>query len=440
LTDSREKVLIITYYWPPSGGAGVQRWLKLTKYLPEYDITPVVLSVRPEQATYPVIDPSLEEEISPGLKVYKTPSREIYALYKFLNRKKNVPYGGFANQTTKGILKKINIWIRGNFFIPDPRKGWNKFAVKKGLEIINQENIAAIITTSPPHSTQLIGLLLKKWTGLPWIADFRDPWTDIYYYKDLMPSRFAHKKNLALEKEVIEKADRVILVSKDTRDLFLKKSDRLDPGHFHVIPNGYDEEDFIAVKPSEAQKFIITYTGTLTEKYGIGSLFQALRNMISDGQTNILIRLVGRVSPEVHRMASDLGIENYVEFIDYVPHSKSIEYLIHSTALLIAIPESGKDEVIIPGKIFEYLAARKPILLLGPPRGATANIIRKCRSGESFRPADHASIENYLTSLYLKWTKGEEIYSGNEEYRHYSRMHLAKRYAGIISGALNSEG
>jgi len=414
----------------------VQRWLKLTKYLPEFNITPVVLTVRPDHATYPLIDPSLEGEIPHDLKVHRTTSREIYSLYKSVNRKRNVPYGGFANQTTKGFLEKINIWIRGNFFIPDPRKGWNKFAIKKALEIINTENISAIITTSPPHSTQLIGLLLKKWTGLPWIADFRDPWTDIYYYKDLMPSYFAHKKNLALERKVIENADRVILVSDDTKKLFLKKSDNLIPENFHVIPNGYDEQDFPFDQPVEKQKFIITYTGTLTEKYGIGSLFQALKNMITNGNKDFLIRLVGSVSPAVHSMASDLGIQDHIEFIDYVPHSKSIEYLIRSTALLIAIPKSEKDEVIIPGKIFENLAARKPILLLGPPQGATAQIILSCESGKAFSHDETTNIEAWLDDLYNKWLAGEELFSGNNNYKNFSRKSLAGLYAGIIQETL----
>jgi len=414
----------------------VQRWLKLTKYLPENNITPVVLSVNADRATYPVIDPSLEDEIPPDLKVHKTTSREIYSFYKSLNRKRNVPYGGFANQGSKGFLEKINIWIRGNFFIPDPRKGWNKFAIKKALEIINTENISAIITTSPPHSTQLTGLLLKKWTGLPWIADLRDPWTDIYYYKDLMPSCFAHKKNLALEKKVVENADRIVVVSEGMKELFLQKSNRLNPECFHIIPNGFDEEDFTQEFPEKEDKFIITYTGTLTEKYGIGVLFQAIKNIVNSGKKNILFRLVGSVSPGFHRLVSENSLQKYIEFIDYVPHSQSIEYLLQSSVLFIAIPETEKNKLIMTGKIFEYLAVKKPILLLGPPEGATAQVISSCESGKAFSHNEPDKIESWLNDLHNKWSAGEKIFSGNDNYMNYSRKNLAGIYADIIEKIL----
>ncbi|MBA7559552.1 hypothetical protein ES708_01167 [subsurface metagenome] len=188
-----KKVLIITYYWPPSGGAGVQRWLKFVKYLPEFNIQPYVLSVNPKYASFPLLDKSLEKEVPESVQVFKTKSREPFSFYKKVTGESEIPYAGFVNQGNPGFLNKIARAIRGNLFIPDARVGWNKFALKKALEIIQKYEIDTLITTSPPHSTQLIGLKLKNKTGVNWIADLRDPWTDIYYYKQMYHTIWAKK-------------------------------------------------------------------------------------------------------------------------------------------------------------------------------------------------------------------------------------------------------
>ncbi|MBA4322070.1 MAG: hypothetical protein C0408_04570, partial [Odoribacter sp.] len=181
------KVLIITYYWPPGSGAGVQRWLKFSKYLPEFGIEPVILTVDPEYAAYPATDKSLQTEISNDLKIHKTRATDYFRIYK--KDKTKIPSAGFASNSDKGLKSKILRFIRGNFFIPDPRKGWNKYAFRKACEIIDNEGIKIVITTSPPHSTQLTGLKLKKkYPYIKWISDLRDPWTDIYYYNEFYPT------------------------------------------------------------------------------------------------------------------------------------------------------------------------------------------------------------------------------------------------------------
>ena len=176
-----KKVLIISYYFPPSGGSGVQRWLKFVKYLPEFGYEPIVLTVDPTVASYPQIDATLLQDIPSLVRVERTTTREMLSLYKRVSPTKEIPYGGFANENTQGLFSTISRFIRGNFFLPDPRRGWNKFAYKKACELIEQEQIDTVITTSPPHSTQLIGLKLKKrFPSIQWIADLRDPWRDIF--------------------------------------------------------------------------------------------------------------------------------------------------------------------------------------------------------------------------------------------------------------------
>ena len=218
---SVKKVLLITYYFPPSGGAGVQRWLKTIKYLPEFGVEPIVLTVDPNVASYPQVDTALCNEVPDFVKVYRTTTKEILSLYKRVSPQKQVPYGGFANEPNPTLLQKISRFIRGNFFLPDPRKGWNKYALAKAKEIIETEAIETIVTTSPPHSTQLIGLELKRqYPHLKWVADLRDPWTDIYYNEDLYPTRLAKKRNLRYECSVLQNADQVITVSEECRRVF----------------------------------------------------------------------------------------------------------------------------------------------------------------------------------------------------------------------------
>jgi glycosyltransferase involved in cell wall biosynthesis len=428
----RKKVLIITYYWPPSGGAGVQRWLKLAKYLPGYNICPYVITVRPDHATYPVLDPSLEDEILPDIPVYRTKSREIYALYKFLIKKKDVPYGGFVNQTTAGLKEKLSIWIRGNFFIPDPRKGWNKFARKKALEIIKKETISVIITTSPPHSTQLIGLYLKKKTHLPWIADFRDPWTDIYYYKDLMLNKLALNRNLHLEHKVLESADKLIVVSNHMKKLLSNKSAHLNPDKFNIIPNGYDLSDFIMKDQKKEKQFIISYTGTLTEQYNIEGFLTAIKSVMDHDKIQLRIRFIGSFSPSVIQMIKRKKLSGIFEIHDHVNHNQSIDFLLRSTVLFLAIPDSENNEGIVTGKLFEYLACRKVILMVGPKQSDAARIIKECNCGKSFEYQEIDAMKQFLLDIYHKWSSDEEIFFGNQNYLEYSRKKLAEHLSRIV--------
>ncbi|MCY7361395.1 MAG: glycosyltransferase, partial [Ignavibacteria bacterium] len=271
-----EKVLIITYYWPPSGGAGVQRILKFVKYLPEFGIKPFIVTVNKDKASYPVLDETLERDIPKEAEVFRTDTFEPYELYSKLLGKKSIPTG-FSNESNPGTFQKFSRFIRGNFFIPDGRKGWINFAFREACRIIEKENIKTVVTTSPPHSAQIVGLKLKKKYNLNWIADLRDSWTDIYYYNEFSHRKFAKEKDLKYEKNVLENADKIITVGKNLKEIFVKKSKKINPQKVFVIPNGYDEEDF-KNKPIEIEKeteteieteteneFIITYTGTLAE-------------------------------------------------------------------------------------------------------------------------------------------------------------------------------
>ena len=411
-----KKVLLITYYFPPSGGAGVQRWLKTIKYLPKYGVETIVLTVDPACASYPQIDESLCNEVPTLLKVYTTKTKEILSLYKRVSPSKQVPYGGFANEPNPTMLQKISRFIRGNFFLPDPRRGWNKYALKKAKEIIENEGITTFITTSPPHSTQLIGLELKKqYPNINWIADLRDPWTDIYYNQDLYPTSWAQKHNLKYERSVLMGADKIITVSEDCKCLFAEKAPVADK--IFVVPNGYDENDFKEKRVEKGEitpNYILSYVGVLAPQYDLLPLKKLVQ-----GRTDIKLRFVGVVSEEIQQEIESWGV--HTEFIPYVSHKEAIEYMQASDVLLLFIPNVPNNEGILTGKLFEYLAAKRKILLFGPEEGDAMKLISECSAGECF--TKDFNLDNFL----------KKPYKGNDKVKSYSREALAGKIVSIIS-------
>jgi glycosyltransferase involved in cell wall biosynthesis len=419
------KVLIVTYYWPPSGGAGVQRWLKFSKYLPEFGWKPVILTVDPEYAAYPVTDNSLATELPSSVKVHRTPAIDYFSIYK--KDKTKIPAAGFANSVDNTLKGKILRFIRGNFFIPDPRRGWNKYAFRKASEIIETEGINHVITTSPPHSTQLIGLKIKKkYPGIKWIADFRDPWTDIYYYKQFYPTFISKRIDSGLEKSVLKKADRIITVGDSLKTLFSLKVKGIE-NKTDVITNGYDEADFKGIAANEPSRFTITYIGTLSDIYPVKGLIAALKNLRIEGK-DFVLRFAGTVSENVRVLIMSDIPDSSVEFLPYVIHSEAIKYMMSSTVLILIIPSHKSNKSIVTGKLFEYLASGKPILCLGPADGDAAEIINKCRSGATVDYDDDKNISKFLGNA--------EEYSGlsyKSAVEDFSRFSLAKRMALALS-------
>ena len=423
-----KKVLIITYYWPPSGGAGVQRWLKFAKYLPEYGWQPVILTVDPLYASYPQRDESLAGEIDPQCMVYTTKSFELYNVYKFLSGKKEVPYGGFANESKEGLLQKASKFIRGNFLLPDPRKGWNRYALKKASELIRQFNIDTVVTTSPPHSTQLIGLKLKQKFNIKWIADLRDPWTDIYYYNQFKHTALARTIDLQYERKVVENADLLVTVSEDVKRIFAGKSSLPVAAKTVVIPNGFDEDDFLLKQVPAETKKVITYTGTISEAYPVDCFLQALSALDQGLKSQILIRFVGKVPPSVVQKFRNTQLE--IELVGYVDHTKSIEYLFRSTLLLLVIPEVKNNHGILTGKFFEYLASQKPILAIGPTKGDLAKIIQETNCGQLFDYQDAEGMRRFIVASLNNPVTEPSV---SERASQYSRKQLTGKIAQLLN-------
>ena len=391
-------VLIVTYYWPPSGGAGVQRWLKFSKYLPEFGWKPVILTVDPDYATYPAIDPTLGNNLPENIEVHRTKATDWFRLYN--SDKSKIPSSGFADYKNASLKGKITRFLRGNLFIPDPRRGWNKFAFRKACDLIEKYNITRIITTSPPHSTQLIGLKVrKKYPGIKWISDLRDPWTDIYYYDQFYPTFVSRFIDGCYEKRVLRKADTIITVGPSLKKTFSSKAKGIS-NKIEVITNGYDEMDFKEAATSDPIRFTITYVGTLSEQYPISGFLKVL-SLLKKSEPGFILRFVGKVPQNIaDEIRAEISPE-YVDFIPYTNHDEAVRLMIHSSMLLLVIPDHSNNENIVTGKIFEYIASGKPILCLGPKNGDAAAILRQYNYGECYSYEDLINIEKFIVSVIL---------------------------------------
>ena len=429
------RLLIITYYWPPSGGAGVQRCLKFVKHLAEFGVEPTVITVDPARATYPVRDESLLADVPAGVRVIRTDTAEPFGSYQKLTGRA-VPHGGFANEGRPGLLQKVSRFVRGNLFLPDPRRGWNRYALTAVERLLAAgEQFDAVLTSSPPHSTQLIGLELKERHGLRWLADLRDPWTDIYYTKDLHRTAPAAWLDRHYERQVLTQADVVLTTSPATRRLFLSKNPALPATKFEVLPNGYDEADFTAASAPPAGCLRITHTGTITEAYRIENLLRA----VAEGQRRhpavpLRLRFVGQVSAGLRAQIGAAGLATATEFIPFVPHAESVAYLLESSVLLMAIPDVANNAGILPGKIFEYLAAGKPVLCVGPAGADADAILRECGAGQALPYADYELMLSTLEQLIGRWQVSPHLDLPGLRPARYSRRGLTGQLAGLVRG------
>lgn len=421
-------VLIFTYYWAPAGGVAVQRWLKFSKYLPENGWQPVIVTVK--DGSYPYTDSSLEKEVLPSIKVYKTDTFEPFELYNLLRGKKGkqLPTAMLDSSKKKSLFQKAAEYIRANFFIPDARKGWVKYAVSTGASIIKNQKIDAIITTGPPHSTHLIGLILQKEFGVKWIADFRDPWTSIFTNHYLPRASWAKKYDKSLEDKVLKAADTVAVIGPSMKQEFEDRAKRIA-----VIWNGFDETDSneITAKTNNVI-FTIRYVGNLFASQKIPAFWKAVARLAKEENAKLQIEFIGRVDESVKLLIEENNLQNLVRYKDFVPHTEAIQLISTADALLFAIPQVPNDERIITGKIFEYLAAVKPILAFGNTNGDAAKLLQECGREAMCDFEDEATAFNTLSQFYLAFKHREEI-SYNNAFQVFSRSNQAKKMANVLS-------
>ena len=428
-----KKVLIITYYWIPSGGAGVQRWVKFAKYLRQYGWEPIIYT--PQNPEYPTIDHSFEKDIPADITVLKTPIWEPYNVYRNLTGKKNQAINaGFISENKKqGWKDKLSIWIRGNFLIPDPRRFWIKPSVGFLSDYLKENPVDAIITTGPPHSMHLIGMGLKKnFPSLPWVADFRDPWTNIDFYKDLNLTWFADKIHHKLEREVLQNADTVLVVSRGMEEEFAL----MKPKKLRVITNGYDESDVQVGTLTLDGRFSISHIGTLNAARNPRIVWKVLSEICAvnvDFKKNLQIQLVGKVDFLVLEDIQSYGLQEQLLKIDYLSHSEAIAKQNSSQVLMLLINQSGNAKGILTGKFFEYLAAKRPILAVGPTDGDAAVVLNETGAGVIVDFADEQETMTAILNYYNQYKKGT-LSVQSESVERFSRRSLTGELAGLLDG------
>ncbi|WP_439132672.1 glycosyltransferase family 4 protein [Polaribacter sp.] len=415
------KVLIITYYWPPAGGSGVQRWLKFVKYLQDFGVEPVVYTV--ENANYPKVDKSLVDEIPENIKILKQPIWEPTDMLFW--KQKNLQKKDIANSTNSGLLS----FIRGNFFIPDPKVFWVKSSVKFLNEFLKTNTIDVVISTGPPHSMHLIGQQIHQKNGLKWIADFRDPWADLYYNNAFKQTFFAKRKNKRLEDSVLKNADCVLTVSKTLQTEFAKNAKIVA-----VITNGFDDEVLSKEHQKLDDKFTISYIGLLPKQSNPIVLFKVLQELCAenlDFKNNLQLNFIGDISSEVQTEIELNNLQDNCVFKGYVHHQKAIEYQKKAQVLLLLIPNVKKSEGILTGKLFEYLTAKRPILAIGSEQGDLSEVLKITNSGVVVNFDNPKKLKMEISSLYNAYKEGNlKVASKNIDQFH--RKELTKKLATII--------
>ncbi|RTZ06894.1 glycosyl transferase family 1 [Flavobacterium sp. GSP27] len=424
-----KKILIITYYWPPAGGPGVQRWLKFVKYLPDFGIQPIVYI--PENPTYPIVDKNLVKEVSDKTIILKQKIFEPYQLASFLSKNKTqkISSGIIPNQKKQSFLDKTFLWIRGNLFIPDARVFWVKPSVAYLEKYIVENNIDTIVTSGPPHSLHLIGMELKQKLDLKWFADFRDPWTTIGYHKSLRLSSFAAKKHKALEHQVLNTADTIIVTSKTTKTEFVAITNK----PIAVITNGYDMEQ--VEKQVLDSKFSLAHIGSFLSERNPLILWESLVELINEipeFKSHVEIKLIGAVSQEVLETMTQFGLNSYLNNLGYVSHAEAIAHQRKSQVLLLVEINSEETKSIIPGKLFEYMVSSRPIIAIGPKGSDFAEIITTTNTGIFFDYSEKMKLKSVILDFYNQFLEGKLQVNGVGLQR-YSRKNLTKELVELLN-------
>ena len=429
----KRKILIFTYYWPPSGGSGVQRWLYFSKCLKDLGWDPIVITVKKSKASYSVFDNSLESYVN-NLIVHRTDTLEPLKFYS------KIFYGNSKEGIQKGEVVKKNFFhhfaafIRGNFFIPDARKGWVRYALKKGRELMKKEHINYVVTTGPPHSSHLIGLRLKKEFSVKWIADFRDPWTSMFYIKEMYRTRFAQKRDENFEKNVLTKADKIITTIGDLfHDELIQKAN-ISQKKLFAIPNGYDSDLINYVSQKFNSTFHIVYSGLLTNNHSFKPFFLILKDLKSlYPKLKLKVSLAGQISEDVDLFIRENSNKIKYENNGYLPHFKSIKLIKKANLLLNFTYNSSSNDKMIPGKILEYIATGIPILSIGNTNNYLSRFLLKGTCAKTFSNNDLKEMKFFIQKIIDSFIKNKPISNSFPGIENYSRMVLTKKLSNIIS-------
>ncbi len=420
-----KKVLIITYYWPPGGGSGVRRWLNFSNLLHQHNWQPVIF--RPTNAEYPSTDESLLRDIHPDTEIVGCPITEPYQLYaKFIGRKGNAVKPGVLFQDAKpGFKEKLSVWVRSNFFIPDAKMLWIRPANKWLTRYLKENPVDLVVSTGPPHTTHLIAMKVANRFGIPWIADFRDPWTEIDFFHQLKLTRLTLWQHKRLEHRVLTQSTAQLTVSQSWgRDLA-----RLGARNVHVITNGFDEANFSSHQVSLDRQFTITHLGSINNDRNQTPFWQALRELIDENPQlgeKLSIKMIGDLVDAVKKDIGKYNLDPFCQFIPFMNHDDAMKAIASSRVLYLPLNNTPNVNGIIPGKVFEYLAVKRPILAIGPTDGDTAAVLNEASNGVVCNFGDKTKMKEALLMLFHQYEQGiDRIESDN--YKKFSRSGLTQK-------------
>jgi len=425
-----KRVLIVTYYWPPSGGIAVLRCLKFAKYLRRNGWEPIIFTA--ENAHYPTLDYSNDRDLPPGVEVIRQPIWEPYTWYKKFTGKpadENVNNVFYTDEAAGGWKHELAVWVRSNFFIPDARATWIKGSVQRLLDYLKQHPVDALLSDGPPHSNTRIATLVSKQTGLPWLADFQDPWTQVDYYQMLKLTAWGHRKHERMEQEAFQQATMTTIVSPNWKE----ELESIGAHNVKVLYWGYDEEDFTGLRRKAHEKFTLTHLGIMGHDRNPEALFAAIAHLKREVQgfaDDFELRLFGQVDYRVRESIEAHGILEQTNFAGSVSRAEALQQTLDSHLLLLLLNQQPNADGRIPGKLFEYLAVRRPILNFGPARSDVAGIIERTKSGCTlpYNVTPALAAQNLLLH-YDNYRAGREVKLDRQVIKQYSHAELVKQLA-----------
>ena len=440
-----KRVLVITYYWPPTGGSGVQRWVKFAKYLPSEGWQPVIYT--PENPEQLAIDESLVKEVPAEAEIIKTRITEPYEIYKKVLRRSGHSREAIevnpVNAQSKSPLQKAAMWIRGNLFRPDPRCLWIRPSVRFLKKYLQEHPVDLIVSTGPPQSMHMIGMKLAHETGLPWIADFRDPWTRIFYFKHLSMTRSTEKWHKRMEKRVLDNADAVVAVS----PLVQQDFQAITQTPVELITNGFDECDFNTDEYDQVagsgqdMPFIITHTGLFAADGNPTVLWEVLADKCrkdKDFEKALRINLIGKTDRQINEALEKAGLGGKVNDMGYQPHHKAVQEQRKASLLILPLRKEPEYKAVLPGKLFEYLASWRPVLGIGQPDGAMSMILNMTKTGVVFDWDDKASLECFVDLCWKRHLKGE-LTVEDADLRQFTRIELTRKMAELFDRTVKNK-
>ncbi len=427
-----KKVLLITYYWPPSGGIGVLRCLKIAKYLRRYGWEPIIFTAK--DAQYPRIDPSNEKDIPEGCTVLRQKIWEPYHIYKFLTGKKkeeNVNDVLTSMDSKAGLAHRLSVWVRSNFFIPDARAMWVNPSVKYLSDYLSEHPVDALFSCGPPHTNTRIATLLNQKLGIPFLSDFQDPWTQVDYFKQLRLTAWGLRKHQRQEQEAFAAANAMTIVSEHWKsDL-----EQIGAKNVSVLYWGYDPDDFDSIDAKIDTKFTISHLGIMGEDRNPAVFFRILKELIDElpgFREDLKLQLVGQIDYVVKEEYQRLGIEAQVNFVGSVKRGEALQLTCNSNILLLLLNQQENAKGRVPGKFFEYLAARRPILSLGATDGDVGQILESTAHGKSYEYEDYEGIKNWIVERYREYRNGQLAEPMQGAIEQYAHPILTKKVARLL--------